>query len=138
MYYSVCNQMEDLAELDRRIAAMPEFSALSGESRYALRLALEEMISNVIKYGYDDHAVHEIGVTLDFHGEAVRVRLTDDGRAFNPLTEAKKTRTAADLNGQDIGGLGVFLVRSLVENLKYRREADRNILEFTIGEASRK
>ncbi len=132
------NQMADLAELDRRIAALPEFAALSGESRYALRLALEEMISNVIKYGYEDRDVHEIGVDLDFRSDAVRVRLTDDGRAFNPLTEAKKTRTAADLSEQGIGGLGVFLVRQLAGDLKYRREADRNILEFTIGEAGRK
>ena len=138
LYYSVRNQWTDLAELDRQVMTLPGFAELSGDSRYALCLALEELISNIIKYGYDDRAGHEIGVALDFHKGAVRVCLTDDGRAFNPLTEAGPVEIAADVRGQSIGGLGVSLVRALVENLKYRREENRNILEFTIGEAGRR
>ena len=91
-----------------------------------LNLALDEVVTNIISYAYDDEAEHQIGIRVALDGDGVSVQVEDDGRAFNPL-EAPKPDVGLDLEQRPIGGLGVHIVRSLMDALEYRREDDRNI-----------
>ena len=99
-----------------------------------MRLALEELITNIIKYGYDDSGIHEIDGKLIFRNGTVEVVLRDDGHPFNPWRDAVKTALAPTLSEQEIGGLGVYLVRQLAHDLSYRRAYGCNIVKFRIGE----
>ncbi len=89
-------------------------------------LVLEEMITNTIKYGYDDSATHEIAVQITVHGSRVVVRITDDGHAFNPLDLPEPDTT---LPGEErpIGGLGVHFVRRLADAFEYERAGVHNV-----------
>jgi serine/threonine-protein kinase RsbW len=91
-------------------------------------LILEELFTNVVKYGRaGDEAAETIGVTLALRGRELTIEFSDDGPTFDPLLAATPDldRPIAD---RLIGGLGLHILRSLVDHARYRREGDRNHL----------
>ncbi|MCA1809068.1 MAG: ATP-binding protein [Kiritimatiellia bacterium] len=124
----------DLQETSRLCADAEQFLEEAGTppgAIYGAVLALEEMISNIIKYGYDDHADHLITATLSVQNDGVELLLEDDGHFFNPL-ESPAPDTDLPLQDRRIGGLGIHLVRKLAHSMNYRRTASRNQLEISI------
>ena len=95
-----------------------------------LDLVLEEILINIARYAYEPaKGSVEVAYWEEGHGK-LRVEIGDSGRVFNPL-EADPPDLSRGLADRPIGGLGVFLVRSMVDSIDYRREDDRNILSFT-------
>lgn len=95
-----------------------------------LDLILEEILINVARYAYTpETGVVEVAYT-PAGSSKLRVEIADFGRVFNPL-EVDPPDLSRGLADRPIGGLGVFLVRSMVDSISYRREEDRNILSFT-------
>lgn len=95
-----------------------------------LDLVLEEILINVARYAYTPEA-GAVEVAYAHAGpHKLKVEIADFGRVFNPL-EADPPDLSRGLADRSIGGLGVFLVRSLVASIAYRREEGRNILSFT-------
>jgi len=122
----------ELAELDRLNAAVAEFLAAHSvpyRAAYAVNLAIEELIVNVIRYAYIDDETHVIEVELALEGEQIVLRIVDDGMPFDP-----RKGPALNLHAEDreIGGLGLILVLDMVDVLKYRRVEDRNRVEVRI------
>jgi len=123
----------DLAEIERvgeAVEALCHESVVSAETLYAIKLALDEILTNVISYGYDDGAEHEIAVQLTLADRELYMEITDDARPFNPV-EAPTPNVAAPLQDKPLGGLGIHLVRTLMDRLEYKREHERNILIMT-------
>ena len=95
-----------------------------------LDLILEEILVNVVRYAYTpETGVVEVAYT-PAGSSKLRVEIADFGRVFNPL-EVDPPDLSRGLADRQIGGLGVFLVRSMVDSISYRRDEDRNILSFT-------
>ena len=94
-----------------------------------LDLVLEEILINVARYAYTPET-GSVEVAYAPEGlRKLRVEIIDFGRVFNPL-EADPPDLSRGLADRPIGGLGVFLVRNMVDSIAYRREADRNVLSF--------
>ncbi|MBS1370106.1 MAG: ATP-binding protein [Lentisphaeria bacterium] len=125
------NEIDKLMLLAAEIRELPEYRRLDGKSRYALDLAIEEMAGNIIRYGYDVPGERVIEIGIEFADEDVTLTLRDDGRPFNPL--AADPPPAGGVEERDIGGVGVYLVRSMVRSMEYRREGGRNVLTLRIG-----
>jgi anti-sigma regulatory factor (Ser/Thr protein kinase) len=124
----------DLAELERLGVAIEAFGARHGLSTAAIfdvHLALDEILTNVISYGYDDDQPHAVTVRLSIDGahrpRRVQVEVEDDGRAFNPLAVVPPD-VDAPVEERPIGGLGIFLVRRVMDDLEYRRQQGKNVL----------
>jgi serine/threonine-protein kinase RsbW len=124
----------DLAELERVADAVDAFGKshnLPATALFDLHLALDEVLTNVVSYGYDDDGEHEIVVRLGMpvrHGsQLIEVEVEDDGRPFNPL-DAPPPDVHASVEQRRIGGLGIYLVRRVMDDLEYRRQQDRNVL----------
>ena len=95
-----------------------------------LDLVLEEILINVARYAYPaETGVVEVACCQAGDGK-LRVEVIDFGSVFNPL-DAAPPDLSLGLADRPVGGLGVFLVRSLVDSIAYRREDNRNILSFT-------
>lgn len=100
---------------------LPPGQALSFE------LALEEIFVNVVIHGAPPGRVLEVEVTLRLNDRDLSMTLEDDGPHFDPLSRPSPDVTAG-LSERAIGGLGIFLVRKLMDTVSYQRVADRNRL----------
>lgn len=123
-----------LADLERVTAEAIQFLETAGigsEAVYLANLAIEEMATNILKYGYDDQALHEILLRLELSSERVRLVLEDDGHPFNPL-DAPEPDLHLPAEQREPGGLGIHLVRKLAEHVSYERYANRNRITVTI------
>ena len=125
---TLVNQLSEVAKLSSFVEAFGVAEGLAPETVYSLNLALDEVVTNVIRYGHeDDGREHPIVVRLALERDVVTAQVEDDGRAFNPL-EAPAPNLGASLDERPIGGLGIFLVRSVMNSVEYRREDGRNVL----------
>ncbi len=92
---------------------------------YLANLAIEEFVTNCIKYGYQDSAEHVIEVELRLsNGELVLI-VTDDGNPFNPL-ESPEPDTTLPIEERPIGGLGIYLLRKMFDRMEYTRTEGKN------------
>jgi len=119
-----------LAEIPRVADAVEAFCApLEPGPRdlLALQLALEEAVTNVITHGYGDQPGHAFNLELRREDRRVTAVLTDDAPAYDPLARAE-VDIHAPLAERGIGGLGVHLVKKLMDSAAYERRDGRNVL----------
>jgi anti-sigma regulatory factor (Ser/Thr protein kinase) len=108
-------------EVERHLAGY----GAPAEILYAARLVIEELVSNIIKYGYDDNGPHEIRINACIQDGTLVLEVSDDGHPFNPLdTPAPPLHLPA--HERPIGGLGLHFIRSMTDSLDYKRHEGRN------------
>lgn len=123
------NRFPDMeAALDALEAALEARDA-SFKFVYRSRLILEELLTNTIKYGYDDDEIHVIDVTLRLSTPAT-MRIEDDGHPFDPTKQAPEVDLEASIEERPIGGLGLFMVRQETASMHYQRLDNRNRLDL--------
>jgi serine/threonine-protein kinase RsbW len=132
---SIQNLMERVGEANRSLATYLDEQGVDPETKSTAELALEEVVTNVIKFGYDDGGPHEI--LLEAYGgpTGLVLRVVDDGREFNPLT-APAPDFEKPIEEREAGGLGIHMVRRLVAKLEYERLEGKNILTLYLTENS--
>ncbi len=123
---TIRNRLDDLQRLLPQIEEYGARRQIAKEDLFSVRLAVEEMITNTLKYGYGDEAEHDILIQLHLHEGALTIRIEDDAEAFNPIAAS-----SAASNGNAAGGHGLKLVRALMDEWHYQREGDKNILLAT-------
>jgi anti-sigma regulatory factor (Ser/Thr protein kinase) len=110
-------------EIERACSAVEEFSSvqnLSGAARRTLALMLNDVLANVIRHGYEDTDEHIIRVRLWLEADLLSVQVADDGVPFNPLLEPELGRPA--------GGVGIHGIRTMIDDIEYRRTNGQNLL----------
>lgn len=121
-------------ELPRIQAALEAFAREEGRPsrlEFQIKLVIEEVVMNILSYGYEDGGEHDILIELASDAEKIGIEIVDDGRPYDPLTEAPAPDTEAPLADRPVGGLGVYLVCALMDEASYRREDNRNRLALT-------
>jgi len=103
--------------------------SLDLETGWPVHVALDEVLSNVVRHGAAGRPHLVIDVTFALVAGSLEVTVVDDGPEWNPL-ELPPPDTAAPLEARDPGGLGVHLVRNLMDRVAYTRQDDRNRLVF--------
>ena len=126
-----------LTELERLAAFVDQFGEQHGigaRDLFAIKLALDEVVTNVIRYAHDDAGDHEIVVRLGREGGEMAAEVEDEGRPFDPL-QVGAPDLAAPLEERQVGGLGIHLARQMTDRLEYRRQGDHNVLTMrrTLG-----
>lgn len=126
----------DPLELRRLALAVERFfkrQGLASELAMKVNLALDELLTNVMRYGFPAEAegngegARLIEVSLVLEGGQVVARLRDNGRPFNPLDLAPPDLDVP-LAERPVGGLGIFLARQMMDGMRYRRDGDHNCL----------
>lgn len=121
------NRLEEIDTVNR---AFDEFAAAHGLServRRSMKLVFDDLLNNVMSYAYEDEADHEIQVHVELSSDRLAVRISDDGRPFNPFGRTAPD-TALTLEQREIGGLGIHLVQNLMDEASYTRRTDRNVV----------
>jgi serine/threonine-protein kinase RsbW len=124
-----------IAELPRLEAAVSEFLGKARVSREAIdtvELTLDELVANLIYWGHDDQDKHEIRVATTVEPAHVRITIEDDGRPFDPMT-LPPPDVLRPMEDRSEGGLGVYLIGTLVDELHYDHHDGRNRLEIKVA-----
>ena len=130
IYLCIRNQLakvevtvDNLAWVVKGDLAQPDSMFINAQ----LRLAIEEAVVNVMNYAYPPETPGDIVVKAMYNRQFVKFVIIDSGRAFDP-TEAVKADTTLSAEDRPIGGLGIFLVRELMDSINYERVDGHNIL----------
>ncbi|MDP6689514.1 MAG: ATP-binding protein [Alphaproteobacteria bacterium] len=119
-----------LAEIASVMAAFDGFAMEHGlppaiVSRF--KLFFDELLSNTIRHGYSDQENHEIEIALCCRDGRLTVTISDDGMPFDPLS-APAPKIEVALAERELRGLGIHLVRNMLQDAHYRRAEGRNII----------
>jgi len=113
-----------------------ELELLAGQRGYPakalhdIQLAVEEHLSNVLKYAFQDDQLHEIKVRLDPGDATFVIEVEDDGCPFNPL-EYPEPDLSLPMDQRPVGGVGIHLIRKTMDRIEYRRAGGRNYFVMT-------
>lgn len=129
---TIKNTFEEMGVLCGEFHEFLKGMELASATVYVLDLALEEMVTNIIKYGYDDKGGHNIRVEVEIDKDAAHMLIEDDGHEFDPLNQAMPDLDR-DITEREIGGVGIFLTRNMVNEINYSRENNKNKLRITVN-----
>lgn len=119
----------ELSEMVERIEAFGEEDGWPSDLIFKVTLVIDELVQNVLDYAYDDNRPHA-NVVLTSTEREISVEIIDDGKPFDPLTDAPAPDLASDVENRRVGGLGVHFTRTLMDEISYSRDSDRNILRI--------
>ena len=114
-------------EILRAILQTPEVSSCAMKDVMLIRLACEELVMNITSYAYPDDVEGFLEVDVEKTDERIMIRFKDGGMPFNPL-EHKKPDTKLPWKLRRIGGLGIFLVKKKMDDVRYAYEDNKNVL----------
>jgi anti-sigma regulatory factor (Ser/Thr protein kinase) len=123
--------MQAVRELEQWLA---EHSA-SAETRYFAQLAIEELGTNILKYGYDDSAEHQIEIRASWEEPDLYLWIEDDGHEFNPWNRPEPNPDLS-LDERTPGGWGIGLIRRMSAGFDYTRQDGRNVVSVLYTAAS--
>ena len=121
------NQVEELDRVARFIEEIGEELGLDMELQMNLNLVMEEMVSNVIFYAYPEGSDASIELMAESDGKELTFVLSDQGRAFDP-TLKEDLDLEKNPAERDLGGMGIFIVKNIMNNVTYQRLEGKNLL----------
>lgn len=101
---------------------------ISEECINSIVLAIDEILTNIISYAFSDFKIHIINIVISYSDE-IKVIITDDGQQFNPLS-VTVSDISSDIEKRTVGGLGIHLVKAIVDKMDYKFENNKNVLSL--------
>jgi sigma-B regulation protein RsbU (phosphoserine phosphatase) len=123
------NDIREIARIMDAITRFVDSVSFPSVVVHDVSLAMEEIFSNIVFYGFGDDLAHNITLHLAIEGDALILTLQDEGIPFNPLN-VQIGRRDKPLEERDKGGMGITLAKNLMDQLEYRRERGKNILRM--------
>ena len=120
-------EVKEIERLNSVVRRFGELHEVPSRFLYAVNLALDEVVTNTILYGFDNPMGQELTIQLLASNNEVIAQLLDEGREFNPMN-VPTPKLDAPLQERELGGLGLHLVRSLMDRMDYRRDGTKNVL----------
>ncbi|MFT7073878.1 MAG: sigma-B regulation protein RsbU (phosphoserine phosphatase) [Patiriisocius sp.] len=120
-------------ELKEITTAIEWFEAFSMENKMPFKIiqkiniAFDELLNNIISYGYKDDDIHEIYIKIELRNERLIFVISDDGIPFNPFSDDSPITTLS-VDEREIGGLGIHIVKNLMDEYEYKRNVDMNVV----------
>lgn len=124
---TIANNLNELNRLAEFVESLCEELSLSAETTMNINLALEEAIVNIINYAYPSKEQHDILLKVTSNERQLIFLLTDNGVVFDP-TLVPDADTTSSIEERPIGGLGIFLIRSIMNEISYQRLDGQNRL----------
>ncbi len=119
-------KLDELAGLQAEVARFGAGNGWPADWEFQVELAVEELVVNIVNYGFEDASDGRIELVLDWSPEALTIDIIDNGRPFDPFSEAPPPDLESAVDERPIGGLGVHFVKTMMDEARYRREDEKN------------
>src|SRR5215210_4375454 len=125
--FSMARNQSALADLSARVEQTIEEHQLPAKESFAVQLAIDELVSNIVRYGSGALSNSEIVVRLVFEDHAIAVEIENEGDQFNPL-EREDPVLDQSVDERPIGGLGIHLTRETMDECEYSYRNGSNLM----------
>jgi serine/threonine-protein kinase RsbW len=127
MLIELKNDLKELDRLNEKIESFNTSNNIPNDIAFKINLATEEIVTNIIKYGYENPIEDIISIDIQKKNNSIIIAVSDSAKEFNPLLKDDPDTTLS-LNERKIGGLGIFFAKELMDEIEYIRENSKNIL----------
>jgi anti-sigma regulatory factor (Ser/Thr protein kinase) len=127
----VTNTFGDIPHANKRISAFCLEHNVPAKLLNCFSLSLDEVLTNILTHSIGDKGDREIAVRIDIGGGFLSATVSDDGKPFDPLS-LPEPDIHAPVEERKVGGLGIHLLRKLMDTVEYRRTNEHNELSFGI------
>jgi serine/threonine-protein kinase RsbW len=124
---TIKNQISELERVNLFLEEIAEELNLDMELQMNLNLVLEEMVSNVIFYAYPEGKTAEIELVAETRGKELTFVITDSGKEFDPTAKEDADPNVNPMD-RDIGGMGIYIVKNIMNEVSYQRLEGKNLL----------
>ena len=121
------NDVNTIPQLNEFLDTFCEEGGVDMETTMSLNLAMEEAVVNVMDYAYPKGTEGSVNIEARLDDGDITFVIIDSGIPFDP-TAKEDADTTLPLDERNIGGLGIFLTRQIMDEIEYERNNDRNIL----------
>ena len=128
---SIENKLENITKVVEHFDEFCEKNDVSMGVNQKINLSLDDLVNNIISYGYEEGSKHEIDIIFKLFKNRVIILIEDDAMAFNPFN-GDNVDTSLSIDERDIGGLGIHLVKNLMSSSNYNRKANKNVVTLSI------
>ena len=124
------NNRPEIRNLSNHFDIFAKDNKLADKVIHDVQLALDEVVTNIVEYGYDDDDKHLIDIKFILNEQSLKIIIIDDAKPYNIL-DNKDPDTSLSLDEKPIGGLGIYLVKRLMTNIDYDYRDGKNHLLLT-------
>lgn len=120
------NQYIEIDRVNNEFNAFAESCGLKDAVRRKVNLVFDELLNNIISYAFQDEEDHHIHIEVKYQSSKLQITISDDGTPYN-IFETPPPQTNLPLEERKIGGLGIHLVRQVMDEYNYKRQHEENI-----------
>lgn len=122
----VKNQLIEINRVNEEFNQFAQNCGLNVSIKRKVNLVFDEILNNIISYAFQDTGEHHIGIVVRYQPDQLVISISDDGIPFN-LLQAEEPQTDLPLEERQIGGLGIHLVKNVMDDYEYKRDGNKNI-----------
>lgn len=119
----------NLAEVRKFVTLRSEEHQIPQKAAADITLAVDEAYTNIIKHAYRSRNQKPVNIEIGFDEKQIRIKITDEGESFN-LDEYSKPDIVERIKNKQRGGMGVYLIRELMDQVTYKRVGEKNEIEM--------
>ena len=125
--FKLKNNISELDKLGRKLTDFGNGIGLSKKCIFQINLALDELFTNIVSYGFPDKGHHLVSVALSHDDGKVRIEMEDTGIPFDPVS-TDTPDPVTEIEDCKVGGLGLHLVKKIMDEITYQRSDQKNII----------
>ena len=123
-------EIHELPRLAKDVEIFCAQNSLGRDLEFALNLVLEEIFANVCLHGYEKPG-GKVEIEISKSPKKITLKISDSAKEFNPLEQAPKPDLNAKIEDREIGGLGVHIIKTIMDEASYERAGGKNILTLS-------
>lgn len=126
-HFSLTNNLSEIDQLHTNLSRFGSDNSLDKKVVFQMTLACEEILTNIISYGYEDTKEHHINFSLSLRDKKLIVMVEDDALPFN-LIDAETPDLETRPEDRQVGGLGIHLIKNIIDDIDYERHDSKNFI----------